>query len=143
MSRSADGWMATALGGTIGAIVCGTAGMLVAIAYVDSGDYEGLEGLGVLVIGTILAGLVGAALGAAGALKLRGHSRPVASGIVFSIAAGGLFTGIGLAVSATVPGWDEGPLLVVTIALAVIPSALLARAIAGRSESQNREEGEP
>ena len=82
------GWFATAAGGVLGTIAGGFLGVAVSSAYADAyQSNEGLEGLGTIIAGTVLMGVVGAVLGAAGALKIFCHDRPVASGLTFAMAA--------------------------------------------------------
>ena len=82
------GWFATAAGGALGTIAGGFLGIALSGAYVDAYEnYEGYDGLGTLIVGTVLVAAVGAVLGAAGTLKIFRHDRPVASGLTFAIAA--------------------------------------------------------
>ena len=82
------GWFATAAGGVLGTLTGGFIGMAISSAYADAyQNNDGFEGLGTIIVGTALMAAIGAVLGAAGALKIFRHNRPVASGATFSVLA--------------------------------------------------------
>lgn len=79
------GWLATTLGGMLGVGGGGFAGLTASIAYVDTYQDSGLEGITTIVVGGLIGAFIGAAAGAAALLRLRRHSRALASGIAFSV----------------------------------------------------------
>lgn len=114
-----SGWLATAVGGTLGTIGGGIFGVALSSAYVDTYQpNSGFEGLGTVIVGAALMALIGAVFGAAGALKLRRCNRPVASGVTFTVAGAAILLLLGSVGQLVVPAElhdDIGAVLLFTL----------------------------
>jgi hypothetical protein len=116
------GWLATGLGGVVGAgggFFLGI-GMAEWMETVDPG--EGFEGLGRLILGAAIGIFLGAAVGAAASLKLFRHQRAVASGLIFATLASLAIVVIG-GLGALVIPWNLGE---VGAALSAVVSVVVA-----------------
>lgn len=133
-----QGWFATAAGGVIGTIAAGFAGVFVSSVYADSQQTDGFEGLGMIIVGTVVAGFLGAIGGAAAALKLFHHSRPVASGINFAVLTVITILTLGSVGQLIIPEElhdNIGALLLFTLSPCV--GAIISRSIFARSGARN------
>ena len=131
--RWPTGYLPTWLGGLVGGIVGGLIGRQALSAYVDAFPRPGFDDLGVLLVGTPLAALVGAGLGVWGILRLLGYRRPAISAILFSlllILFAPIIAGVGSVVLPVNIGIDAG--YAVTGILSTLIAALTARSIATR-----------
>ena len=77
------GYLLTWLGGLVGTIVGGLTGWFGSVVYVEAFPRPGLQDIGVPLVYTPLAALVGAAFGVWGSLRVVGYTRPVFSAILF------------------------------------------------------------
>lgn len=123
------GWIATAVGGVIGGGIAGVIGLLAAFAYFDSQPIaaQDLGDLAWAAIFGAICGYLGGAFGAAGALRLRGYHRQIASGFLFAslVAVAMVLWGyFGLTLS---PDWDEEAVLVVVLAATIPLAAWISR----------------
>lgn len=132
------GWVPTAIGGAVGGLVIGFLAMLATIAYLDTQPNVGLEGLVTMAIWTCIGAVVGGGAGAAGLLRLRGHARPVASGILFAVFYALCAFGFFAALATFTPDWDGQVWMPVGGLISLLVSALAARAILIRRRTPGR-----
>ncbi|HWC13400.1 MAG TPA: hypothetical protein VG929_02250 [Actinomycetota bacterium] len=126
------GWVPTAIGGALGGVFGGFLAMLASVAYVDSQPSDGFEGIVTVAIWTCIGAVVGGGAGAAGLLRLRGHDRPVASGVLFGVIYAACAFGFFAAVATFTPDWDGQVWMSVVAVISLFVSALTARAILAR-----------
>ena len=134
------GWLAAALGGGIGGVAGGFLGMLGSVAYVDSTTSEGLEGIVTVAVWTVIGALVGGGIGAATLLDLRGHSKPLASGVLLVVLFTILTAGTLAAAATFTDDWDSEALIVGVALVWLVISALASRAILTRGSASGEEE---
>ena len=137
--RSAAGWLATALGGTVGGVALGAVGFGLAVAYYDSVKPDaGLEALAGMFLCTAAGIYLGLVCGSIVALRLRGYQRRVPTGLVFATLATMSLIGWGAFGQEFLPEWDEGVILILALATVIPGSAWATRWLVGPRAS-----GEP
>lgn len=126
--RFPRGWLATLAGGVSGVAVVGVLGVVAGWAYAGAYGTGGLEDLIYPAIGACVGAWFGAALGAAGLLKLRHHSRPIASGFVFAVIGTMLIVALVAFGSYFLPqGFNETVGVAVIIVVPPVGAALVTR----------------
>ncbi len=131
-SKLPAGWLATAIGGAAGAVMGAMLLFAAATAYLDRASNDGLEALVQALFAGAIGALLGGAAGAAGLLRALGHTRPVASGLAFSLIVLLLMGALALVMNAAYPEMDEGLSLAVVLTLCPLIAALGARALLER-----------
>ena len=127
--RAPNGWLATAIGGTIGGAACGAFAMFTAFAYFDRQAESDLGDLGWVFLWTAVGINIGAAAGAAFLLRTRAYDRPVVSGILFAISVSALLIGWAFFAGQVTHAWDEGLLFFLAFATAIPLAAWGSRAL--------------
>jgi hypothetical protein len=128
--RFPRGWLATLVGGVLGAGLVGIIGMAAGWAWADAYGTGGFEDLIYPAIGTCIGAWFGSALGAAVLLKLRHHQRPLMSGFVFAVVGVMLIVALFAFGSNLLPqAFNETIGVAVIIVVPPVGAALIARRI--------------
>ena len=130
--RASNGWIATAIGGTLGGAACGAFAMFTAFSYFDRQAESDLGDLVWVLLWTAVGINVGAAAGAALLLRMRAYDRPIVSGILFAIGVSALLIGWAFFAGQVTHAWDEGLLFVLAFGTAIPLAAWGSRALVGR-----------
>jgi hypothetical protein len=129
VKRLPTGWLATAIGGTLGAAALGAATFFGSLAYFDRQPDSDLGDLGWAFLWAALGIYIGGVLGAAFALRLRNYDRAVVSGVLFAALVTALLLGWAFLAGQVMHTWDEGLLFFLAITTSVGISAWAARKV--------------